>query len=64
MVIGSDAARVLVVGSGFAGVAATNRLAGEPRAHVTLLDRSNHRAAELLDTSTVDTQRIKWKRGS
>ncbi len=33
-------AHVVVVGGGFAGVACAKRLAGEPRAQVTLLDRN------------------------
>src|SRR4051794_10359480 len=40
---------VVVVGGGFAGVACAKRLAGEPRVHVTLLDRTgNHQFQPLL----------------
>ncbi|MEU7906439.1 NAD(P)/FAD-dependent oxidoreductase [Actinoplanes sp. NPDC049118] len=42
-------AHVVVVGGGFAGVACAKRLAGEPRARVTLLDRTGrHQFQPLL----------------
>ncbi|GAB1639883.1 NAD(P)/FAD-dependent oxidoreductase [Krasilnikovia sp. MM14-A1259] len=41
--------RVVIVGAGFAGVACARRLAGEPRAHVTILDgRGYHQFQPLL----------------
>jgi NADH dehydrogenase len=41
--------RVVIVGAGFAGIACAKRLAGEPRAHVTLLDsRGYHQFQPLL----------------
>ncbi len=44
----SDVTRVLVVGGGFGGVAATKRLAGEPGVQVTLLDRGGHHQFQPL----------------
>src|SRR3954462_5631242 len=39
---------VVVVGGGFAGVACAKRLAGEPRVHVTLLDRAGYHQFQPL----------------
>src|SRR3954452_1482247 len=42
------ATEVVVVGGGFAGVACAKRLAGEPRVHVTLLDRTGYHQFQPL----------------
>jgi NADH dehydrogenase len=42
------ATEVVVVGGGFAGVACAKRLAGEPRVHVTLLDRAGYHQFQPL----------------
>ena len=39
---------VIVVGGGFAGVACANRLAGEPRVRVTLVDRNGYHQFQPL----------------
>jgi len=39
---------VVVVGAGFGGLAAARGLAGEPRAHVTILDRHNYNTFQPL----------------
>jgi NADH dehydrogenase len=39
---------VVIVGGGFAGVACAKRLAGEPRVHVTLLDRTGYHQFQPL----------------
>jgi NADH:quinone reductase (non-electrogenic) len=38
----SEDREIIIVGGGFAGIACAKRLAGEPRAHVTLLDRNGY----------------------
>ena len=38
----------VIVGGGFAGVACAKRLAGEPRARVTLLDRTGYHQFQPL----------------
>ena len=40
--------RVVIVGAGFAGVACARRLAGEPRAEVTILDRNGYHQFQPL----------------
>src|SRR3954447_5405785 len=42
------ATEVVIVGGGFAGVACAKRLAGEPRVHVTLLDRTGYHQFQPL----------------
>jgi NADH dehydrogenase len=42
------ATEVVIVGGGFAGVACARRLAGEPRVHVTLLDRAGYHQFQPL----------------
>src|SRR3954466_2794257 len=41
-------AEVVIVGGGFAGIACAKRLATEPRAHVTLLDRAGYHQFQPL----------------
>jgi NADH:ubiquinone reductase (H+-translocating) len=49
MVSGTDPVKVIIVGGGFAGVACAKRLAGDPRAHVTLVDNNGfHQFQPLL----------------
>jgi NADH dehydrogenase len=55
--------RVVIVGAGFGGLEATNRLAGAP-VHVTLLDRRNHHLFQPLlyqvATASLATSEIAW----
>ncbi len=44
----SGTAEVIIVGGGFAGIACAKRLATEPRAHVTLLDRTGYHQFQPL----------------
>jgi NADH:ubiquinone reductase (H+-translocating) len=43
-----EAIEVVIVGGGFAGVACAKRLAGEPRVHVTLVDRTGYHQFQPL----------------
>src|SRR4051812_18254194 len=45
---GRGTTEVVIVGGGFAGVACAQRLAREPRAHVTLLDRTGYHEFQPL----------------
>lgn len=44
----SRRAHIVIVGGGSAGIACAKRLAGEPRAHVTLLDRTGYQQFQPL----------------
>src|SRR4051812_17203285 len=44
----SGTAEVIIAGGGFAGIACAKRLATEPRAHVTLIDRAGYHQFQPL----------------